>query len=92
MSKGCFNFPFQLLHIVVQEVNMIETYKLFHRYDQEVVPDLGQVQGTTRGHSKKLYIPRSVTEKRKNSFYVRMRRPWNSLSEDLVNAPRWLQF
>ena len=52
----------------------------------QVVPDLGQVQGTTRGHSKKLYIPRSVTEKRKNSFYVRMRRPWNSLSEDLVNA------
>ena len=47
---------------------MIETYKLFHRYDQEVVPDLGQVQGTTRGHSKKLYIPRSFTEKRKNSI------------------------
>ena len=32
--------------------DMIETDKLFHRYDQEVVPDLGQVQGTTRGHSK----------------------------------------
>ena len=72
--------------------DMIETYKLFHRYDQEVVPDLGQVQGTTRGHSKKIYIPRSVTEKRKNSFYVRMRRPWNSLSEDLVNAPSVYSF
>ena len=37
--------------------DMIETYKLFHRYDQEVVPDLGQVQGTTRGHSKKTIYP-----------------------------------
>ena len=34
-----------------------------------------------------MYIPRSVTENRKNSFYVRMRRPWNSLSEDLVKMP-----
>ena len=67
--------------------DMIETYKLFHKYDQEVVPDLGRAHGPTRGHNKKLYILRSVSEKRRNSFYMRMRNPWNSLSNDIVNAP-----
>ena len=32
--------------------DMIETYKLFNRYDGEVVPDLGRAEGTTRGQSK----------------------------------------
>ena len=72
--------------------DMIEGYKLFHKYDQEVVPDLGQVQRPTRGHSKKLFIPRSVTEKHKNSFFIRFRKPWNSLTEDLVNAPSVYSF
>ena len=58
MSRGCFNFPSPTLAYRRARGDMIETYKLFHRYDQEVVPDLGQVQGTTRGHSKKLYCIR----------------------------------
>ena len=53
--------------------DMIEAYKLFNRYDQEVVPDLGLVQEPTRGHSKKLFIPRSLTEKHMNSFYIRIK-------------------
>ena len=71
---------------------MIETYKLFYKYDQDVVPDLDQMSGPTRGHSKKLFIPRSITDKRRNSFYVRMRKPWNSLNEDLINAPSVYSF
>ena len=61
--------------------DMIETYKLFHRYDQEAI-----------GKNYISLDDRSVTERRKNSFYVRMRRPWNSLSEDLVNAPSVYSF
>ena len=49
---------------------MIETYKLFHRYDQEVVPDLGQVQGTTRGHSKKNYISLDQSQKNVRTLFM----------------------
>ena len=42
--------------------------------------------GSRRGHSKKLYLPRTNLEVRKRFFTVRVIRPWNSLSEETVSS------
>jgi len=41
----------------------------------------------TRGHNKKLHLDHSGVGARRNYFGVRVVKPWNSLSNDLVNAP-----
>ena len=40
----------------------------------------------TRGHSKKLFKPRHVTEIRARSFAARVIEPWNSLPEEVASA------
>ena len=41
----------------------------------------------TRGHSKKLFMLRHVTDVRARSFSVRVVGAWNSLPEEVVSAP-----
>ena len=41
----------------------------------------------TRGHNKKLQLDHSGVGARRNYFGVRVVKPWNSLSNELVNAP-----
>jgi len=42
---------------------------------------------TTRGHSLKFVAQQSRLEVRRNSFAVRVVKPWNTLPEDVVMAP-----
>ena len=40
-----------------------------------------------RGHSKKLFMQRVVNTLRRNTFAIRIVKLWNSLPEEIVNAP-----
>jgi hypothetical protein len=42
--------------------------------------------GSTRGHSKKLFAEHTRIEARRNFFSARIVRPWNSLTDKLVNS------
>ena len=74
--------------------DMIEVYKLLQgKYDSDVsnIVKLHKDSDTregTRGHSLKLFIERSRTNVRKESFSVRVTRLWNDLQEAVVTAPR----
>ena len=73
--------------------DMIETYKIFNKYDSNVTPNLLVQSGDqTRGHSKKLFILRTRTQRYKNSFYVRIRKTWNSLNDNVISAPSVYSF
>lgn len=72
--------------------DMIETYKIVHSlYDPDVSPSLPLSHNTrdmgTRGHQFKLYKERSEKRARLESFPNRIVNPWNSLPEEVVNAP-----
>ena len=67
--------------------DMIETYKLFNKYDADTIPNLEvQSRDQTRGHSRKMFIPRTKTRRYRNSFYIRIRKTWNSLHKEVVTA------
>ena len=69
---------------------MIETFKILdHIYDKDITEGLLHLsQNTTsRGHSMKLSMQLSRPDIRKNSFAVRVVKPWNSLSNEVVTAP-----
>ena len=61
-------------------------------YDEDVLPNLDKhsemVQGDRahRGHSKQLYVKKSNSNLRANSFTRRIVPLWNSLPEELLNA------
>lgn len=70
--------------------DMIEVYKILHNiYDKEVTTGILNLSSntSTRGHSLKLTTQRSRLELRRNSFAVRVVKPWNSLSEEVVMSP-----
>jgi len=56
---------------------------------QEVIEDILQLfkNTVTRGHSLELATLPSRLEIRRNSFAVRVMKPWNSLPEEVVTAP-----
>ena len=72
--------------------DLIETYKMLsgEDYDQEVANFLPLNQPSTtnlRGHSKKLFLQRADSNLRRNSFAIRIVKIWNSLPNDVINAP-----
>jgi len=67
--------------------DMIETYKIFNSYDQAVTLDLQRNVSATRGHQYKLSLGRSQRDIGKFCFSSRIVSPWNSLPDDVVNAP-----
>lgn len=73
--------------------DMIEVYKIMNNlYDQYASNDIlitweSQVDRTSRGNSKKLYLTRSNTKIRKHSFAIRVVETWNHLPDSIVNAP-----
>jgi len=69
--------------------DMIEVFKILRGiYDSEVTGGILQLSKitTTRGHSLKLATQPSRLEIRRNSFAVRVVKPWNSLPEEVVMA------
>ena len=73
-----------------ERADMIEAYKITHGvYDIELAPKLQMASARhldreLRGHNYKLLKPRARRSARANAFTVRM---WNSLPEEVVQAP-----
>ncbi len=72
--------------------DLIEAYKILssNHYDTDVANFLQLNRHTNtnlRGHSKKLYMQRSTSALRKNTFSIRIVKLWNSLPAEVVNAP-----
>ena len=72
--------------------DMIKTFKILHRiriYDKDITEGLLHLSHntTSRGHSMKLSMQLSWLDIRKNSFVVRVVKPWNSLPNEVVTAP-----
>jgi len=66
---------------------MIEVFKILHKkYDSAVTDGIlhRSHNTTTRGHPLKLSMPSSRLDIRRNSFGVRVVKPWNSLPEEVV--------
>ncbi len=68
--------------------DMIEVYKIVHEiYDPDAALSLPRSVGPTRGNSLKLFQQRSTKDIRKHYFTNRVVKIWNSLPDDVVNAP-----
>ncbi len=68
--------------------DMIEVYKIIHEiYDPDAALNLPRSEGPTRGHNLKLFQQRSTKDIRKYFFTNRVVRIWNSLTDEIVNAP-----
>ena len=70
--------------------DMIEVYKLLHnKYDTDVstLLKLRSAQSSLRGHSLTLFKPRVNRNLRQNSFTIRVIDTWNSLPQQVVEAP-----
>ena len=70
--------------------DMIEVFKIMNNYyDSDASINLPQQAGTTRGHDKKLYQRRYEKDIRKFYFTNRIVHNimWNTLPNDVVNAP-----
>ena len=69
--------------------DMIQVYKIMHGIDKVDKDKFFTVNrySATRGHSLKLFKKRSRLLVRANSFSNRGVDSWNSLTEDVVNAP-----
>ena len=68
---------------------VIQVYKIMHGIDKVDKDKFFTVYrySATRGHSLKLFKKRSRLLVRANSFSNRVVDSWNSLTEDIVNAP-----
>ena len=67
--------------------DMIQVYKIFHKFDNLNVEDFFEVNTqATRGHNYKIAKPRSLRNIRLNSFAIRTINDWNSLKYDTVNS------
>ena len=72
-----------------ERADMIQVYKIMHgidKVDKDKVFTM-HTYAATRGHSLKLFKRRSRLLVRANSFSHRVVDNWNSLTEDIVNAP-----
>ena len=68
--------------------DMIELYKIMNEhYDAEVSPHPTRREGTTRGHSLKIFKERARTRLRQNHLLIRAVDAWNHLPENVVTAP-----
>lgn len=72
--------------------DMIETYKILHKiYDPDVIPNMplhiGQSDHMTRGDDLKLFETRCTRSKGKRSSCYRVVNTWNSLSQEVIEAP-----
>lgn len=68
--------------------SMIEVYKIFNVYDEDVTPSFDIRQGITRGHNFKIYAKAAKKSHPKHhSFHCRIINPWNSLPVEVVNSP-----
>ena len=95
--RGLEHLPYsqRLLHLDLFSVkgrllraDLILTWKIFMG---KCSINLGQIfqvrESSGRGHSKKLFLPRTSLEVRRRFFPVRVVHHWNSLSEEAVSAP-----
>ena len=73
--------------------DLILTWKIFHG-ECSIKPNQLFTLNTAqrRGHSKKLFLPRTNLEIRKRFFSIRVVKPWNSLSEEAVSSQNLTQF
>ncbi len=68
--------------------DMIEVFKMMDGYyDRDSVVHLPQQAGVTRGHNKKLFQCRFQKDIRKFFFTNRIVTMWNSLPNNVINAP-----
>ena len=71
--------------------DMIEVYKHFHSYDQNILPSsFKKNERSSRRHGYQLCRPRRLNGERgihNNFFYSRTVVTWNNLPEKVVNAP-----
>lgn len=73
--------------------DLIKVFKILNGIDDIAHEEFFQMaDSTTRGHSKKLFKPRSSKAIRYNSFAIRIVDEWNSLPDDIVTAKSVLQF
>ena len=75
--------------------DMNETYKILTgKYDKDVTEGFFKLRqdSDTRGHSLKIFKERPRLESRKHSFAFRVADPWNSLTEDIAQAPSVASF
>ena len=72
--------------------DMIETFKIFNKYDLSVAPAMHCNNTNTRGHAYKLFKLRANRNTRKNFFTLRICNLWNSLSPHVVESKDVLQF
>ena len=73
----------------LERADVIQVYKILHNIDKVDKNKLFTLSGytATRGHSLKLFKRRSRLKIRANSFSNRVVDVWNSLSEQVVQAP-----
>ena len=72
-----------------ERIDMIQEYKIMHgidKIDRDKLFTLSRYTATC-GHSLKLFKKRSRLKIRANTFSNRAVDNWNSLTEDIVNAP-----
>ena len=73
--------------------DMILTWKILSGKCALQAANIFQLDNSTRrGHSKKLYLPRTRLEVRRRFFSVRVVQDWNSLSEEAVSSQTLNQF
>jgi hypothetical protein len=72
--------------------DMIEVFKICHRINDKDVCNIlkmrkDEVERINRGHSSTLFHQYAKRNLRKHSFTLRVVWTWNSLPEEVVNAP-----
>ena len=66
---------------------MIMTYNIInHRVEMDARFMKMNTESRTRGHNMKLTISRSKIEIRRNFFTNRIKKRWNGLSQEIINA------
>ena len=76
-----------------RRTDLIQVFKIIKGIDDIPIEDFFQIsESTTRGHSHKIFKPRSQKSIRQNSFSVRIVEDWNSLPEEVVSVKTFLQF
>ena len=76
-----------------RRADLIQVFKIIKGFDDIPIEDFFQIsESTTRGHSHKIFKPRSQKSIRQNSFSVRIVEDWNSLPEEVVSVKTVLQF
>ena len=73
--------------------DLIQTWKILNGECAADESELFVLENSSRrGHSRKLYLPRTNLEVRRRFFSVRVIGDWNSLKEETVSAPTLNRF